>query len=126
IVNCGHPPPLLIRDGSVQALANRDPAPPLGMRALAPAGGTTDTFAFIPGDTLMLYTDGVIEARNREGTFYPLARKVGPWARSTPQSLVQRLRLDLLTHCGGRLGDDAALVAIERLPTTPPALHSSA
>ncbi|MEU6219916.1 PP2C family protein-serine/threonine phosphatase, partial [Streptomyces sp. NPDC047022] len=31
IVNCGHPPPLLIRDGSVQALANRDPAPPLGM-----------------------------------------------------------------------------------------------
>ncbi|SEL29566.1 PP2C family protein-serine/threonine phosphatase [Streptacidiphilus jiangxiensis] len=114
ITNCGHPPPLLIHNGEVRFLDSSNPVPPLGMHVLSVTGYTADTFAFEAGDTLLLYTDGVIEARNRDGEFYPLPERVEQWAGGTPEVLVERLKHDLLGHCGGRLGDDAAAIAIRR------------
>ncbi len=72
-------------------------------------------FDFKPGDTLLLYTDGVIEARDRAGVFYPLAERVMTWPGDGPGTLVEHVRDDLLAYVGGRLGDDAAMVAIQRL-----------
>jgi serine phosphatase RsbU (regulator of sigma subunit) len=112
--SCGHPPPLLIRDGDVRLLASPNPAPPLGMHMLALADYTEEAAAFEAGDTLLLYTDGVIEARNQVGEFYPLAERVQNWTGQGPESLLRHLQHDLLQHCGRRLGDDAAAIAIER------------
>ncbi|MEV6131370.1 PP2C family protein-serine/threonine phosphatase [Streptomyces violaceusniger] len=124
LTNCGHPPPLLLPErGEVTTLSTAQPAPPLGMCGLpngSSASGTPDTFAFEDGDTLLLYTDGVIEARAPDGSFYPLAQRVGQWRCSGPEGLLHHLRRDLLDHVGGRLGDDAAMVVIQRSPALHP------
>lgn len=114
--NCGHPPPLLLSRRGVHTLTSPRPAPPLGVHALAPGSPGIDTFSFEPGDTLLLYTDGVTEARNRDGDFYPLTRRAARWSGSTPEVLLHHIRRDLLAHCGGRLSDDAAVVAVQRTP----------
>ncbi|KIF06451.1 protein phosphatase, partial [Streptomyces sp. RSD-27] len=77
------------------------------------------TFPFDVGDVLLLYTDGVVEARDPSRTFYPLAERLAAWARDDPPTLLGRLRDDLRAYAGGHLGDDAALVAVERLAPGP-------
>ncbi|WP_063774142.1 PP2C family protein-serine/threonine phosphatase [Streptacidiphilus rugosus] len=114
ITNCGHPPPLLLHNGAIQILDSANPVPPLGMHLLAITDYTADTVAFEAGDTLLLYTDGVIEARNRGGEFYPLEQRVSQWAGKPPEALLKTLQRDLLEYCDGRLGDDAAAIAIRR------------
>jgi serine phosphatase RsbU (regulator of sigma subunit) len=115
IINRGHPPPLRLHDGQVTELRASQPAPPLGLGALAPAGHDVDTFRFAAGDLLLLYTDGVIEARDTGGRFYPLTERVAAWAEEDPARLIERLHDDLLAYAGGRLDDDVAVVAVQRL-----------
>jgi serine phosphatase RsbU (regulator of sigma subunit) len=117
MVNCGHPAPLIMRDGEVVELAVAHPSPPLGLGGLATPDYIVETFRFEVGDILLLYTDGVIEARNADGAFYPLADRVARWRDCNPESLLLRIREDLLAHAGGSLDDDAAMVAIQRLET---------
>ncbi|MGX1672627.1 SpoIIE family protein phosphatase [Streptomyces sp. NPDC055400] len=77
-------------------------------------------FAFAAGDCLVLYTDGVIEARSRAGAFYPLAERVASFPVAGPDSLLRHIHRDLLAHTGGQLNDDIALLVIERTPTRQP------
>ncbi|WP_318199866.1 PP2C family protein-serine/threonine phosphatase [Streptomyces sp. SCL15-4] len=114
MTSCGHPPPLLLGPGHVVTAPALHPSPPLGVQY--GIGHTLDVFSFEPGDTLLLYTDGVVEARDAHGRFYPLADRVARWTGDSPQALLHHLRRDLLAHAGGRLGDDAALVALHRAP----------
>ncbi|MEW2286093.1 PP2C family protein-serine/threonine phosphatase [Streptomyces sp. NPDC047841] len=114
MTSCGHPPPLLLSPGHVVTVPSLHPAPPLGVHAAAEH--TLDVFSFEPGDTLLLYTDGVMEARDEHNRFYPLADRVVRWTEDSPEALMHRLRRDLLAHAGGRLGDDAALIAVHRTP----------
>ncbi|MFD7491259.1 PP2C family protein-serine/threonine phosphatase [Streptomyces sp. NPDC059832] len=118
LVSCGHPPPLLLRAGEVIPLGVRTPAPPLGLARLVITEHTAETFGFQAGDTLLLYTDGVIESRDRSGNFYPLRERAASRCGAGPDALLESLCADLLRHAGGHLGDDAALVAIERLPAS--------
>ncbi|SEM63597.1 Serine phosphatase RsbU, regulator of sigma subunit [Streptacidiphilus jiangxiensis] len=120
VVSCGHPPPLLVHDGTVRVLESSDPAPPLGMHVLELGDECTDVFEFTAGDTLLLYTDGVVEARDELGAFYPLAERLRAWAREKPDDLLQSLREDLSAFCGGRLDDDVAVIAIHRVPSPLP------
>ncbi|WEO93504.1 PP2C family protein-serine/threonine phosphatase [Streptomyces sp. FXJ1.172] len=115
IISCGHPPPLLLSSDSA-AVVPVHPAPPLGLGELGPTEYTVDVVSFEPGDTLLLYTDGVIEARDASGAFYPLAQRAALWTDSSPEKLVHALRRDLLAHVGGRLDDDAAVIALCRTP----------
>ncbi|MFF1905614.1 PP2C family protein-serine/threonine phosphatase [Kitasatospora sp. NPDC058218] len=115
LIDCGHPPPLLLRGGGVTALNARLPAPPLGLGELVPGSYEVDEFPFLPGDLLLIYTDGVIEARDARRRFYPLAERLAAWPAGPPTALVEHVRHDLLAHAGGRLDDDAAIVAVERL-----------
>ncbi|WP_405594847.1 PP2C family protein-serine/threonine phosphatase [Streptomyces sp. NBC_01092] len=115
LINCGHPPPLLLHRDQVRPLEVRHPAPPLGLTEFVETELTEEAFAFEHGDIVLLYTDGVIEARNGEGTFYPLAERVAGRAGHGPDALLAHLCKDLLRHVGGHLGDDAAMVAIERV-----------
>ncbi|WP_234376925.1 PP2C family protein-serine/threonine phosphatase [Streptomyces sp. TP-A0356] len=114
VTHCGHPPPLLIRHGEVLKVANAHPAPPLGIGGLATDAYGSYAFTFQVGDTLLLYTDGIVEARDRDHTFYPLEERVALWTRCSPDTLVHRIQRDLLTYADGALGDDAAVVAIHR------------
>ncbi|MCW2882684.1 MAG: serine/threonine-protein phosphatase [Sphaerisporangium sp.] len=116
LIDCGHPPPLLLRDQRVMTLQVAQPAPPLGLGELSEPDYQVDMFDFKEGDTVLLYTDGVIEARSPDGAFYPLAERVLAWPGDGPETLVEHVRDDLLAYVGGRLGDDAAMVAIQRLP----------
>ncbi|WP_329124327.1 PP2C family protein-serine/threonine phosphatase [Streptomyces sp. NBC_01353] len=115
LANCGHPPPLLLRKGRVVALDSAEPSPPLGLADVLSPVVAVESFPFDVGDVLLLYTDGVIEARSRDRAFYPLVERLAAWAGDDPQTLLGHLRNDLHAYAGGHLGDDAALVAIERL-----------
>ncbi|SEG15195.1 Stage II sporulation protein E (SpoIIE) [Actinacidiphila yanglinensis] len=112
ILNNGHPAPLRLHSGQVEALSPADPALPIGVD-LTPAGdATVDTFPFTAGDILLLYTDGASEARNAQGHFYPLADRLAFFgAGRTPRQLLDLVRDDLLDYSHD-LGDDAALVAV--------------
>ncbi|MCX2180358.1 serine/threonine-protein phosphatase [Streptomyces sp. SKN60] len=128
LVNCGHPPPLLLREGQVIPLDAADASPPLGLSDVLSPGApgvpdvTVETFPFDVGDVLLLYTDGVVEARDHTRAFYPLAERLPAWAGDDPPTLLARLRADLQAYAGGHLGDDAALVAVERLAPGEPSL----
>ncbi|MFD9466543.1 PP2C family protein-serine/threonine phosphatase [Streptomyces sp. NPDC060027] len=115
MINCGHPPPLLLRDHEVTVLHARHPVPPLGMCELPAESHRTDPFVFETGDFLLLYTDGVIEARSPAGAFYPLAERVASFPASGPDTLLRRIHDDLVRHVGDQPGDDAALLVIERV-----------
>lgn len=114
IINRGHPAPLLLSGDQVIELTAREPALPLGLGGLARIEGKVESFPFAPGDLLLLYTDGLIEARDAGGRFYPLAERIASWPRTDPADLVARLRDDLIAYVAGRLGDDAAMMAIQR------------
>ncbi|MFJ7947652.1 PP2C family protein-serine/threonine phosphatase [Streptomyces sp. NPDC096354] len=118
MTSCGHPPPLLLSPGHSVTVPSLHPAPPLGL-GLMRAAHTLDVFTFEDGDTLVLYTDGVVEARDRAGEFYPFAQRAAQWTECNPKVLLHHIQRDLLAHAGGRLGDDAALIAIH----LPPAHH---
>jgi serine phosphatase RsbU (regulator of sigma subunit) len=122
LANCGHPPPLLLsREGTVRELGAAVSTPPLGLGNLAPQTAHIDEFDFEDGDTLLLYTDGVTEARNRAGEFYALHDRLAAWTSLTLEDLLAALRADLRDHAGARLADDVVVVAIrqsaERLTT---------
>ncbi|MFF7215044.1 PP2C family protein-serine/threonine phosphatase [Streptomyces sp. NPDC008238] len=118
VVSCGHPPPLVRHDGRVTALEAHRPAPPFGLAGDTPDDFHLDTFDFGAGDTLLLYTDGAIEARDASGGFYPLCERAGTWDWEGPEELLRQVGDDLDAHTGRRLDDDLAMVAVQR-PSVP-------
>jgi serine phosphatase RsbU (regulator of sigma subunit) len=119
VVNCGHAPPLLVRrSGSVVAVEPAHPAPPLGLRALTGETPSLQVLRFGDGDQLLLYTDGVTEARNHGREFYPLAEGLARHLSDEPARTLTALHDELLAHVGGRLHDDAALLLLQK-PATP-------
>ncbi|MFH0521135.1 PP2C family protein-serine/threonine phosphatase [Streptomyces sp. M41] len=132
VVNCGHAPPLLVRDGVVVPVDADRPTPPLGLRALSGETPELQVLPFADGDKLLLYTDGVTEARNEAREFYPLAEGLARHACDEPTRTVTALHDELLAHVGGRLHDDAALLmlhmptAAEAPATHPPATDGAA
>jgi serine phosphatase RsbU (regulator of sigma subunit) len=114
VVNCGHAPPLMVRGSDVMAVEPTHPAPPLGMSALTGETPSLQVLPFTDGDQLLLYTDGVTEARNHSREFYPLAERVGRHLSDEPSRTVAALHDELLAHVGGRLHDDAALLLLRK------------
>jgi hypothetical protein len=79
VFSCGHPPPLLISPaaaGQVTLVEVPAPAPPLGLLALGDCSGAQVPLTLGPADQLLLYTDGVTEARDAGRAFYPLPERV--------------------------------------------------
>ncbi|MCX4537190.1 PP2C family protein-serine/threonine phosphatase [Streptomyces sp. NBC_01669] len=118
LLNCGHPPPLLMHHGEIRVLDPSTPSPPLNLAALLGDDYTIETVAFAPGDQLLLYTDGVTETRDRTGEFFPLPDWMRRQSPDTPRELIDRLHGDLLRYSNGNLNDDISALAVRR-PKTP-------
>jgi serine phosphatase RsbU (regulator of sigma subunit) len=115
IVNCGHPAPLLLRRGQVIPLEPPAPAPPLGFMPEVKAR----VERLEPGDRLLLFTDGLGEAR-REGEFFPTADRA--WAllgHGTVEHGLASLESALVEWVRGRFDDDIALLLLEYTGTAP-------
>jgi sigma-B regulation protein RsbU (phosphoserine phosphatase) len=108
LVNCGHPPPLLLRGGAARPLAARTPTTPLGLDP-HPA---VERVELDPADRLLLYTDGLVEARDGQGRPFEVDAQAAAELLATPSldQALDRLVASVLRHAGGRLDDDLALV----------------
>ena len=112
ILNCGHPPPLLLRDGTVTPVEGQEPGLALGLASLVQSTRAPLHIAFAPGDQMLLYTDGVSEARDRTGAFYPLSRCGSLLSAGDPEAALERLEDDVTRYVGHALEDDAAMLLI--------------
>ncbi|MER5503018.1 PP2C family protein-serine/threonine phosphatase [Streptomyces sp. NPDC002561] len=112
VVNRGHPEPILLHpNGALEVLRPTEPALPLGMD-LGAWPQRTDEWDLPAGTTLLLYTDGLSEARNAEGVFYDPADRLRGRIFPGPEELLSALTDDVRLHTGGETTDDMALLAV--------------
>jgi serine phosphatase RsbU (regulator of sigma subunit) len=114
--NGGHEACWIRRDGGVEMLSPTGPVIGVGgFDGLTFAGTRT---AFGTGDTLVLATDGLTEARDPHGEFVPIERVTG-WVRevdaATPQAAVDGLLHVVQVHTRGRITDDLAILVVQPL-----------
>ncbi|MFB6827136.1 PP2C family protein-serine/threonine phosphatase [Streptomyces virginiae] len=115
LLNRGHPEPLLLHaNGELAVLAPVEPALPLGMGELGGRPDLVQEWAFPAGTTLLLYTDGLTEARDAAGDFYDPAARLRGRIFPGPQALLSALSSDVRRHTGGGATDDMALLAVGR------------
>jgi hypothetical protein len=124
--NAGHPPPMLIRGGRVITQLDCPPTPPWGLGHLAAdadSAPTTATEILEPGDGILFYTDGVIEAHQPGGEQFGaerLADLIGKHASDLvePEEIIRRLVHAVLEHQHDDLADDATLILFQWNGTT--------
>ncbi len=118
-VLAGHPPPLLLRGGRLIKRLDAAQRPLLGLGYQAFELGTEMLEA---GDWLLFYTDGIPEARDREGRFFGEDRLIDFLRRQImagqplPET-VRRLSRAILNHQDGELQDDATVLLVQWTPT---------
>jgi serine phosphatase RsbU (regulator of sigma subunit) len=116
-VSAGHPAPLLLRDGRLVKTLDLPPAPPMGtgLSAVAPVEGAE---GLEPGDMVLLYTDGLTEARRPGGELFTAARlgefieRQAAAGQAAPETL-RRLREAIIERGAGALRDDATALLVE-------------
>ncbi|MFH8616900.1 PP2C family protein-serine/threonine phosphatase [Streptomyces sp. NPDC017979] len=115
-VNCGHVPPYLLHGGAVTE-PRLTSGLPLGLTSLTDEPVTVDAFPFPPGAVLLLSTDGLMETRAADGTFYPVERELSRRARLLPDLLPAALCADARAFAGGGgQQDDVAVLTVHRAP----------
>jgi sigma-B regulation protein RsbU (phosphoserine phosphatase) len=114
ICNAGHCPPLLLTDGSIAAV---DPTG-LPVGTFYSSAYTSRRMKLAAGDTLVLYTDGLSEARDREGTEYGferISRVLGSARNLGAEELASVCMRDLADHLSGApRTDDLTLMVVRR------------
>jgi serine phosphatase RsbU (regulator of sigma subunit) len=118
--NAGHPLPMLIRGGQVVKELKCPPSAPWGVGSLLDPGApvTTATEHLEPGDGVLFYTDGVVEAHQPGGEQFGaerLADLAGQHASEElgPEEILRHLVAAVLDHQQNRLADDATLVLVQ-------------
>ncbi|MBO8202178.1 SpoIIE family protein phosphatase [Streptomyces smyrnaeus] len=119
LVNRGHPAPLLLHRGNASPLEPTVPALPLGMSDLGSWPEHIDEFPFPRGAQLLLYTDGLSEARDSDGDFYDPIERLSNSYFDHPEELLETVLIDVAAHTGGRSVDDLALLAVAHDSSTP-------
>lgn len=111
-VNAGHARPLLLRGGKVVKVLAQGRRPLLG---LGTSELTVGEERLEPGDWIVLYTDGVTEARDEHGDFFGEERLIDFLEREAatmnpPPETLRRLMAAVLSHQDEVLQDDATVV----------------
>jgi phosphoserine phosphatase RsbU/P len=110
LVSCGHPQPLLIPADGAARLVNLPPCLPLGL------GGIYEsvTVPWAPGDRLLMYTDGLSEARDAHDEFLPVLPLAPLLHASTVEAALDNLLGEVRRHVpDGRFTDDLAVLLLE-------------
>jgi sigma-B regulation protein RsbU (phosphoserine phosphatase) len=116
--NAGHPPPRWWRaaHGTVEAVPNECAGPPLGLSLCARY--SQDRITVEPGDVLVLYTDGLVDARRRPGEPFTVSRIDAALREGAGEGAkaVQRKLMDSWNEfvARKRIADDVTLVVLER------------
>jgi len=111
--SAGHPSPFRLRSGGAVDLVCPATGPILGI--LDARSFATESFDLDPGETLVLHTDGVVEAQRPRGRALgeaPIADLLRRRGRSSPASICRAILRAVETHQGGRRHDDATLLAV--------------
>lgn len=113
-VNAGHNPPLLLRRGEAGVIRTSQPSLPLGIDEAAQYASAA--MEVEPGDVLLLYTDGIVDAENRQGEPFGTDRlrsTLRQHAGLPAQALCGAIEQDVLQHAGGQPAlDDLTLVVL--------------
>jgi hypothetical protein len=115
-VNRGHPPPLLVRQSRSLTTLRCRPAPPMGFAYEVPALECRRQLE--PGDRVLFHTDGITEARDKQGRefgsqrFADLVIRGSADGHPAPETM-RRLMRAVLAHQNGRLQDDATALLLE-------------
>lgn len=114
----GHEPPLAVSASGVRRLPVAGGLP-LGYRDLTPNAPPVRRVRLDLDETLLVVTDGVTEARDREGHFFQVAEEVRRAVAAdpglmAPDRLVLVVRDGTLRHCRGHLADDTTVFAVRR------------
>jgi serine phosphatase RsbU (regulator of sigma subunit) len=113
LVSCGHPPPILVRSDGAASFLEAPTGLPLGL------GQTYDSTSvpWGPGDRLLMYTDGLSEARDATGEFLPLLPLAPVLGAATIDEALDELLDTVRRHVpSGRLTDDLAVILLEHAP----------
>jgi sigma-B regulation protein RsbU (phosphoserine phosphatase) len=114
VCNAGHPPPLVIRRNEIARL--HATGLPIGM--FCSESFTSQTVRLEPGETLLLYTDGLLETRNSGGAEYGIERLCTLSASSAalePAAIVAACLSDLTSFRGTMASaDDLTIMAVRR------------
>ncbi|EHY91193.1 PP2C family protein-serine/threonine phosphatase [Saccharomonospora azurea] len=113
----GHPPPLLLRANAALKVLETRPRIPLGV-SRAPADGILGREQLEPGDRVLFFTDGITEARDREGRLFGVDRLVEFVEHDSAANLaapetLRRVMRAVLDHQRGRMDDDATLLMLD-------------
>jgi serine phosphatase RsbU (regulator of sigma subunit) len=116
-ISAGHPPPLLLRGGTLIKSLEVAPSPPMGMN-LATGPPIEGEESLEPGDMVLLYTDGLTEARRPDGELFTVERLAAFIERQAANGLpapetLRGLRQAIIERGEGSLKDDATALLLE-------------
>ncbi|MEV0128783.1 PP2C family protein-serine/threonine phosphatase [Dactylosporangium sp. NPDC050688] len=116
-ISAGHPEELLLRGGRLVRTLSGPTALPLGLGYLGGTRPVVTEERLEPGDALLLYTDGMIEARTEEGEQFGVGRLVECVTKALadqlpPAETMRRLVRTLLAYQRDQLQDDATALLL--------------
>lgn len=106
----GHPPPLLVDGDEVSEVGGTDPV----LGAFPDAEWGLSRAEILPGQQIVVVTDGITEAQGPEGRFGEIRLRGQLSGAGNPALAVQRIESSLHSFTEGRLEDDVAMLAIAR------------
>lgn len=120
LLNAGHPLPLLLRGGRHPVDLACPPTLPIGV-GVPPTPPRLCRWGLEPGDALLFYTDGVVEARAPDGTEFGRDRLTDFLVQAAasdelPSELLRRLVHHILAHAAAPIHDDACMVMVRWQP----------
>jgi serine phosphatase RsbU (regulator of sigma subunit) len=122
LANGGHPPGLVLRDD--ESVERLDEGAGMLLGVFSDPVFADEPVTLWPGDALVLYTDGVIEARDSRGIQLGedrLAAALATCAGRSAGGIARRIELAALDHQGDQPSDDIAIVVLRARPTGHPA-----